>query len=126
MPTFSAFSRRDFASVVSCAPMLLASTSIAALLVAVPARAGHDINRAAPLIAGIDWRLDNGIVAGVAATYVATSAKFKDGSRTNVRLVPRGGLCRLGRRAVVRARKRGGELQRFRHLALAHALRASR
>jgi outer membrane autotransporter protein len=45
---------------------------------------GYDINRAAPLIAGIDWRLDNGIVAGVAATYVATSAKFKDGSSTNV------------------------------------------
>ena len=37
--------------------------------------------RGAP-IAGIAWRLDNGIVAGVAATYVATSAKFKDGSRT--------------------------------------------
>jgi outer membrane autotransporter protein len=45
---------------------------------------GYDINRAAPLIAGIDWRLDNGIVTGVAATYVATSAKFKDGSSTNV------------------------------------------
>ena len=45
---------------------------------------GYDINRAAPLIAGVDWRLDNGIVAGVAATYVATSASFKDGSRTNV------------------------------------------
>jgi outer membrane autotransporter protein len=45
---------------------------------------GYDINRAAPLIAGVDWRLDNGIVAGVAATYVATSAKFKDGSSTNV------------------------------------------
>jgi outer membrane autotransporter protein len=44
---------------------------------------GYDINRAAPFIAGIDWRLDNGIVAGVAATYVATSAKFKDGSSTN-------------------------------------------
>jgi hypothetical protein len=29
---------------------------------------GYDINRAAPLIAGVDWRLDNGIVAGVAAT----------------------------------------------------------
>ena len=45
---------------------------------------GYDINRAAPLIAGIDWRLANGIVTGVAATYVATSAKFKDGSSTNV------------------------------------------
>jgi outer membrane autotransporter protein len=45
---------------------------------------GYDINRAAPLIAGVDWRLDNGIVAGVVATYVASSAKFKDGSSTNV------------------------------------------
>jgi outer membrane autotransporter protein len=45
---------------------------------------GYDINRAAPFIAGVDWRLDNGIVTGVAATYVATSAKFKDGSSTNV------------------------------------------
>ena len=45
---------------------------------------GYDVNRAAPLIAGVDWRLDNGIVAGVAATYVATSAKFKDGSSTNM------------------------------------------
>ncbi len=45
---------------------------------------GYDINRAAPLIAGIDWRFDNDLVAGVAATYVATSAKFKDGSSTNV------------------------------------------
>jgi uncharacterized protein with beta-barrel porin domain len=44
---------------------------------------GYDINRAAPLIAGVDWRLDNGIVTGFAATYVATSASFKDGSRTN-------------------------------------------
>ena len=47
-------------------------------------RPGYDINRAAPFIAGIDWRLDNDIVAGVAATYVATIASFKDGSRTNV------------------------------------------
>jgi outer membrane autotransporter protein len=45
---------------------------------------GYDVNRAAPLIGGVDWRLDNGFVAGVAATYVATSAKFKDGSSTNV------------------------------------------
>jgi outer membrane autotransporter protein len=45
---------------------------------------GYDINRAAPFIAGIDWRLDNDIVAGVAATYVSTFAKFKDGSSTAV------------------------------------------
>ena len=45
---------------------------------------GYDMNRAAPLIAGVDWRLDKGIVAGMAATYVATSAKFKDGSSTNM------------------------------------------
>jgi outer membrane autotransporter protein len=51
---------------------------------AASASVGYDINRAAPIIAGIDWRLDNGVVAGVAATYVATSAKFKDGSSTNV------------------------------------------
>ncbi len=51
---------------------------------AASAGVGYDINRAAPIIAGIDWRLDNNIVAGVAATYVATSAKFKDGSSTNV------------------------------------------
>ncbi|MBW0003725.1 MAG: autotransporter domain-containing protein [Hyphomicrobiales bacterium] len=51
---------------------------------AASASVGYDINRAAPLIAGIDWRLDNNIVAGVAATYVLTSAKFKDGSSTNV------------------------------------------
>ena len=51
---------------------------------AASASVGYDINRAAPFIAGVDWRLDNGIVAGVAATYVATSAKFKDGSSTNV------------------------------------------
>jgi outer membrane autotransporter protein len=44
----------------------------------------YDINRAAPLIAGIDCRFDNNVVAGVAATYVATSARFKDGSSTNV------------------------------------------
>jgi outer membrane autotransporter protein len=45
---------------------------------------GYDVNRAAPLIGGVDWRFDNGIVAGIAATYVASSASFKDGSRTNV------------------------------------------
>jgi outer membrane autotransporter protein len=45
---------------------------------------GYDVNRAAPLIGGVDWRFDNDIVAGVAATYVASSASFKDGSRTNV------------------------------------------
>ena len=45
---------------------------------------GYGVNRAAPLIGGIDWRFDHGIVAGVAATYVASSASFKDGSRTNV------------------------------------------
>jgi outer membrane autotransporter protein len=45
---------------------------------------GYGINRAAPLIGGIDWRLGNGIVTGVAATYVASSASFKDGSRTNL------------------------------------------
>ena len=42
------------------------------------------MNRAAPFIGGVDWRFDHGIVAGVAATYVASSASFKDGSRTNV------------------------------------------
>jgi outer membrane autotransporter protein len=42
------------------------------------------VNRAAPLIGGVDWRFDHGIVAGVAATYVATPASFKDGSRTSV------------------------------------------
>ncbi len=46
--------------------------------------AGYDVNRAAPLIGGVDWRFDNRIVAGVAATYVASSASFKEGSRTNV------------------------------------------
>ncbi len=51
---------------------------------AASAGVGYDINRAAPIIAGIDWRFDNNIVTGVAATYVATSAKFKDGSSTNV------------------------------------------
>ena len=45
---------------------------------------GYNVNRAAPLIGGVDWRLDNGFVFGAAATYVATSAAFKDGSRTNV------------------------------------------
>ena len=45
---------------------------------------GYAVNRAAPLIGGVDWHLYNGIVAGVAATYVASSASFKDGSRTNV------------------------------------------
>ena len=45
---------------------------------------GYNINRAAPIIAGIDWRLDNNFVAGVAATYVLTSASFKDGSKTDV------------------------------------------
>jgi outer membrane autotransporter protein len=45
---------------------------------------GYGINRAAPLIGGIDWRLGNDIVTGVAATYVASSASFKDGSRTNL------------------------------------------
>ncbi|MBV9591683.1 MAG: autotransporter domain-containing protein [Hyphomicrobiales bacterium] len=44
---------------------------------AASASVGYDINRAAPFIAGVDWRLDNGIVAGVAATYVATSAKSR-------------------------------------------------
>jgi outer membrane autotransporter protein len=51
---------------------------------ATSASVGYDINRAAPFIVGVDWRLDNNIVAGVAATYAATSAKFKDGSITNV------------------------------------------
>jgi outer membrane autotransporter protein len=50
----------------------------------VGAAPGYDVNRAAPLIGGVDWRFDNDIVAGVAATYVATSARFKDGSSTNV------------------------------------------
>ena len=59
---------------------------------------GYNINRAAPLIGGVDWRLDNGIVTGIAATYVATSAAFKDGSRTDVNVLPRRGLRRLGRR----------------------------
>ncbi len=53
-----------------------ASTSIGAV--------GYGINRAAPLIGGIDWRLGNNIVTGVATTYVASSASFKDGSRTNL------------------------------------------
>jgi outer membrane autotransporter protein len=48
------------------------------------AAVGYNVNRAAPLIGGVDWRFDDGIVAGVAATYVASSAAFKDGSRTNV------------------------------------------
>ena len=64
---------------------------------------GYDINRAAPLIAGVDWRLDNGIVAGVAATYVASSAKFKDGSSTNVNSYQGARLRGMGRRAVVHA-----------------------
>jgi outer membrane autotransporter protein len=51
---------------------------------AASAGVGYDVNRAAPLIGGVDWRLDNGFVVGAAATYVATSAKFKDGSSTNV------------------------------------------
>ncbi|MBV8426424.1 MAG: autotransporter outer membrane beta-barrel domain-containing protein [Hyphomicrobiales bacterium] len=51
---------------------------------AASAGVGYNINRAAPFIAGVDWRLDNNIMAGVAATYVATSARFKDGSSTNV------------------------------------------
>jgi subtilase-type serine protease len=45
---------------------------------------GYNVNRAAPFIGGVDWRLDNGFVVGAAATYVATSATFKDGSRTDV------------------------------------------
>ncbi|MBV9517704.1 MAG: autotransporter outer membrane beta-barrel domain-containing protein [Hyphomicrobiales bacterium] len=45
---------------------------------------GYDVNRTAPLIGGVDWHLDSGIVLGTAATYVATSASFKDGTRTNV------------------------------------------
>jgi outer membrane autotransporter protein len=51
---------------------------------AASAGVGYNINRAAPFIAGVDWRFDNNIVAGVAATYVATSASFKDGSHTDV------------------------------------------
>ncbi len=86
---------------------------------------GYDINRAAPLIAGVDWRLDNGIVAGVAATYVASSAKFKDGSSTNVNSYQRRGLRRLDGWAVVRLGKRRRELQRVRHLAASHPLRPS-
>ena len=75
---------------------------------------GYNVNRAAPFIGGVDWRLDNGIVAGVAATYVASSASFKDGSRNECEFVSRRRLRGLGGRAVVRARKRGRELQRFR------------
>ena len=54
-------------------------------------------------IAGIDWRLDNGIVAGVAATYVATSAKLQGRLEHQCELVSGRGLRRLGGRAVVRA-----------------------
>ena len=45
---------------------------------------GYAINRAAPLIGGIDWRLDNNIVTGIAATYVASSASFRDGTHTDL------------------------------------------
>ena len=80
---------------------------------AATAQVGYDINRAAPFIAGIDWRFDNNIVAGVAATYVATSASFKDGSHTDVELLSRRGLRRLGGRALVCLGQRGRELQRL-------------
>ena len=60
---------------------------------------GYDINRAAPLIAGVDWRLDNGIVAGVAATYVATLGEVQGRLEHQCELVPGGGLRRLGGRA---------------------------
>ena len=86
---------------------------------------GYDINRAAPLIAGVDWRLDNGIVAGVAATYVATSASFKDGSRTNVSSYQGAAYAGWAGGPVVRLGKRRRELQRFRHLAASHPLRPS-
>ena len=87
---------------------------------------GYDINRAAPLIGGIDWRFGNGIVSGVAATYVATSASFKDGSRTNVSSYQGAAYAGWAGGPVVCLGKRGRELQRFRHLAASHALRAPR
>ncbi|MBW0004724.1 MAG: autotransporter domain-containing protein [Hyphomicrobiales bacterium] len=43
---------------------------------------GYDVNRAAPLIGGFDWRFGNGIVVGLAGTYVESTASFKDGTHT--------------------------------------------
>ena len=43
---------------------------------------GYDVNRAAPLIGGFDWRFGNGVVLGLAGTYVESTASFKDGSHT--------------------------------------------
>ena len=43
---------------------------------------GYDVNRAAPLIGGFDWRFGNGVVVGLAGTYVENTASFKDGSHT--------------------------------------------
>ena len=78
---------------------------------------GYDINRAAPLIAGVDRRLDNGIVAGVAATYVATSVSFKDGTRTECELEPGRRLRRLGGWAVVALGSVVASFNDFAHLA---------
>ncbi len=92
---------------------------------ATSAGVGYDINRAAPFIAGIDWRLDNGIVAGVGGDLRRDLGEVQGWLEHKCELVSGCGLCRLGRRAVVCARKRGRELQRFRDLAPAHALRPS-
>lgn len=43
---------------------------------------GYDVNRAAPLIGGFDWRFGNGVVLGLAGTYVASTASFRDGTHT--------------------------------------------
>ncbi len=86
---------------------------------------GYDVNRAAPLIAGVDWRFDHGIVAGAAATYVASSASFKDGSRTNVSSYQGAAYAGWAGGPWYAARQRGRELQRLLDLAFAHALRPS-
>ena len=81
-------------------------------------RVGYDVNRAAPFIGGVDWRFDNGIVAGVAATYVASSASFKDGSRTNVSSYQGAAYAGWAGGPWYALGKRGRELQRFLDLAL--------
>ncbi len=43
---------------------------------------GYDLNRGAPLIGGFDWRFGNGVVLGLAGTYVESTASFNDGSHT--------------------------------------------
>ena len=93
MPTFLAFSRRDFAPIVCYAPMLLASTSIAALLIALPARAGQTItNQTIPSVTN---------PAGQTTTSIIIINSTVTGAVTNAGTISPGKMIGGGKTAAI-------------------------